>query len=54
MTNDLTYTTITTIEKAIAEVAKNFQNNPDRFWNERDMHWSLFYYLKQAQVSGEV
>jgi len=34
-------------ERAIAKLVANFQGNSDRFWNERDMHWSLFYYLKQ-------
>ncbi len=50
MTNNLTYTAI---EKAIAKVARNFQDDPQRFWNERDIHWSLFYYLKQVNISQE-
>ncbi len=42
------------IEEVIKKVISDFQTNPERFWNERDIHWSLFYYLKQAQISGEV
>lgn len=42
-----------TVEKAISQVVADFQNYPERFWNERDIHWSLFYYLKLAQVSDE-
>jgi len=41
------------VEKAISQVVADFQNNPERFWNERDLHWSLFYYLKTQGVSGE-
>jgi hypothetical protein len=37
-------------EKAINQVVSDYQNEPDRFWNERDVHWSLFYYLKQQRV----
>jgi len=37
-------------ERAINQVITDFQNEPDRFWNERDIHWSLFYYLKQQDV----
>lgn len=43
----------TLVKKAISQVIADFQANPERFWNERDMHWSLFYYLKQEQVSKE-
>ena len=42
-----------TVKKAISHVVVDFQNNPERFWNERDIHWSLFYYLKQQRVSEE-
>lgn len=42
-----------TVEKAISKVVADFQRNPDRFWNERDIHWSLFYYLKHEQVCEE-
>jgi len=37
-------------ERAIDQVVSDFQNEPDRFWNERDVHWSLLYYLKQQEV----
>lgn len=37
-------------ERAINHVVSDFQNEPDRFWNERDVHWSLFYHLKQQEV----
>lgn len=37
-------------ERAIDQVVSDFQNEPNRFWNERDIHWSLFYYLKQQEV----
>lgn len=40
-------------ERAIAKVVNVFQNNPDRYWNERDLHWSLFYYLKNEKVIKE-
>ena len=43
-----------TVKRAITHLVDDFQNNPKRFWNERDLHWGLFYYLKQAQVSEEV
>lgn len=38
------------VERAINHVATDFQSKPDRFWNERDMHWCLFYYLKQEGI----
>ena len=41
------------VEKVISKVVADFQRNPERFWNERDMHWSLFYYLKHEQVCEE-
>lgn len=40
-------------ERAIAKVIGDFQDYPDRFWNERDIHWSLFYYLKREAVVQE-
>lgn len=40
-------------ERAIAKLVGDFQGYPDRFWNERDIHWSLFYYLKQEGVVQE-
>jgi hypothetical protein len=40
-------------ERAIAKLVADFQHDPDRFWNERDMHWILFYYLKQEGTVQE-
>lgn len=40
-------------EMAIAKLVADFQSYPDRFWNERDLHWSLFYYLEQQGVVQE-
>jgi hypothetical protein len=42
------------VEGAIDRLVSDFQGNPSRFWNERDMHWSLFYYLKQKEVIQEI
>lgn len=44
---------IEAVEKAIDQLVADFQRNPDRSWNERDMHWSLFYYLKHEEVIEE-
>lgn len=41
------------VVNAITNIINDFQANPSRFWNERDIHWSLFHYLKQRQASGE-
>ncbi|MFC2033293.1 hypothetical protein ACFLUB_02080 [Chloroflexota bacterium] len=41
------------LNNAMSRVVANFQANPERFWNERDIHWSLFYCLKLGQVSEE-
>ena len=41
------------VKNAISLVVSDFQDNPERFWNERDIHWSLFYYLKQEAVCSE-
>ncbi|MFC2019034.1 hypothetical protein ACFLU4_03655 [Chloroflexota bacterium] len=41
------------VETAISWVVADFQRNPERFWNERDIHWSLFYYMKREQVYEE-
>jgi hypothetical protein len=41
---------IEAIKNAINKVVNEFQNDSDRFWNERDVHWSLFYYLKQQHI----
>lgn len=35
------------IDRAIAHLVADFQGQTSRFWNERDMHWYLFHYLKQ-------
>jgi len=40
-------------ERALDKLITDFQHYPTRFWNERDMHWSLFYYLKQEEVVPE-
>ena len=40
-------------ERAITKLVADFQSYPNRFWNERDLHWSLFYYLKQEGVVDE-
>lgn len=45
--------TMKAVEEAISWVVADFQNNRERFWNERDIHWSLFYYLKHQRVSEE-
>jgi hypothetical protein len=37
------------VKNAISQIVADFQNNPERFWNERDIHWSLFHYLKREQ-----
>lgn len=41
------------VKNAISLVVSDFQDSPERFWNERDIHWSLFYYLKQEAVCSE-
>ena len=41
------------LENAISYLVDDFQKYPDRFWNERDIHWSLFHYLKQQQIVNE-
>ena len=43
----------TVIEKVISQVVADFQNNAERFWNERDIHWSLFHYIKQEEAIKE-
>ena len=40
-------------ERAITRLVNDFQGYPDRFWNETDIHWGLFYYLKQEGVVQE-
>jgi len=41
------------VKNAISHVIADFQNYPNRFWNERDIHWSLFYYIKHEQACNE-
>jgi hypothetical protein len=43
----------TEVENCISQVVHDFQKYPERFWNERDLHWCLFYYLKHANVCTE-
>jgi len=45
--------TMKAVEEAIFQIVTDFQNNPKRFWNERDVHWMLFYYLKHQRASEE-
>lgn len=40
-------------ERAIGRLVTQFQGNPTRFWNERDIHWSLFHYLKEEGAIPE-
>ncbi len=40
-------------ERAIGQVVTDFQGQPDRYWNERDLHWSLFHYLRQEGAVPE-
>lgn len=37
-------------DRAIARLVADFQVQPTRFWNERDIHWYLFHYLKLDPV----
>ena len=41
------------VEEAVNLIVADFQNNTTRFWNERDIHWGLFYYLKKENVVPE-
>jgi len=38
------------VEKAISNLATDFQAQPGSFRNERQMHWVLFHYLKQEEI----
>ncbi len=38
------------IDRAISRLIADFQSQPSRFWNERDLHWYLFHHLKQDPV----
>jgi hypothetical protein len=37
-------------DRAIARLVADFQAQPPRFWDERDIHWYLFHYLKLDPV----
>ena len=37
-------------DRAIARLVADFQVQPTKFWNERDIHWYLFHHLKQDPV----
>jgi hypothetical protein len=41
------------LQNAISNVVDDFQTDGERFWEERDIHWSLFHYLKQEPTCGE-
>lgn len=41
------------VKNAVSHVIADFQDNQERFWNERDIHWSLFYYIKHEQACNE-
>lgn len=38
------------IDRTIANLVADFQDQRSRFWNERDVHWYLFHYLKRDPV----
>lgn len=38
------------VDEAIKQVIRDFQSDSNRYWNERDMHWSLFRHLKNQAV----
>lgn len=42
-----------TVERAIDHLIADFQRHNDRFWNERDLHCSLFYYIRQEGTVRE-
>ena len=41
------------VERAIDCLVADFQLHNNRFWNERDLHCSLFYYIRQAGIVQE-
>lgn len=44
---------VSAVEKAIDQLITTFQDNPKRGWNERDLHWLLFHYLRQQEIFTE-
>src|SRR3990172_396463 len=38
------------LERVIEKLISDFQAAPNRFWNERAIHWTLFHYLKSEEV----
>jgi len=47
------YRCVEATERAITKLVDDFQSYHNRFWNERDLHWSLFHYLKQEEAVQE-
>lgn len=41
---------IKAVDEAIKQVIRDFQGDPNRYWNEREIHWSLFHHLKNQAV----
>ena len=41
---------IEAVNKAIGQLVLDFQGDPTRYWNERDIHWNLFHCLKQQGI----
>jgi hypothetical protein len=41
------------VERAIDRLVADFQLHNNRFWNERDLHCSLFYYIRQEGIVQE-
>lgn len=49
MTDQLCSAIEAAVESAIEKVVQDFQREPNRFVNERDIHWLLFHYLQLEQ-----
>ena len=41
---------IKAVEEAVNRVIRDFQDDSNRYWNERDIHWCLFRHLKNQPV----
>ena len=41
------------IRRVTDRLVGDFQRSANRWWNERDLHWALFHYLKQEKVVEE-